>query len=374
MEESSDKIELRRKISEKVEETLYKIVEKSLNEKSSVNSVINITKKYKSMPKQSLADILVKRAVRKTTIEGAINGAGISGCEIAVAAPFPEPSHKIAATAGILTLISADVAYTTKIQMQLILEIANLYDCPYKMDDEDDVWLIFKAALGLKGVEKAGAYGRFIFAEAAKKQFRKLLRTGIRKAIQNQVSKLAGKQVARYLGEKYVMRLIPFANIGLSAYLNNRISKSVGKWAKVKAKIRSSLFKSVDSIKSENKTHLKWSLPIIFHLATAEDKLTDNHLTIYSQVNNRIKLTKKDYSFVNEIIEDEFLINRLAENLNNIENGKIKENLFDIGLTTAAVNLKPSSELHACLLHLSSIMDVDYNEKLLKAKIKYLKQ
>jgi hypothetical protein len=79
--------------------------------------------------------------------------------------------------------------------MQLMLAMAALYDCPLDPDDEDDAYVIFKAALGLKGTERVGSYGRFIFAETARKQFRKLLRTGVRRAVQDFVVKAAGPRI-----------------------------------------------------------------------------------------------------------------------------------------------------------------------------------
>jgi len=112
-----------------------------------------------------------------------------------VAVPVPEPSHKIAAASGVVASIAGDMAFSTAVQMRLLQEIGHIYGCPFDEDDEEDVWVVFQAAQGLKGVEKMGAYARFIFTETAKKQFRALLRTGIRRGLQNQVIKVAGRKV-----------------------------------------------------------------------------------------------------------------------------------------------------------------------------------
>lgn len=123
--------------------------------------------------------------------------------------------------------------------MQLLLEIGEIYECPFRRDDEDDVWLIFKAALGIKGTERAGAYGRFIFTEAAEKQFRHFLRNeGRRRAAQEALRRIAGKEVAQYLSEKALLGLIGVFNIAFGAWFNRWVTRNVGKWAKVKAKIR----------------------------------------------------------------------------------------------------------------------------------------
>ncbi len=86
--------------------------------------------------------------------------------------------------------------------MQLLLSIAELYGCPFEPDDEEDVWTVFKAALGLKGIERVGSYGRFAATELARKQVRKVLRNGLRKSIQDRVIKLAGPTIGRYLAKK----------------------------------------------------------------------------------------------------------------------------------------------------------------------------
>lgn len=366
-----NKERVKQKILDTVHNTLFSVVKKSLDQDNAKKRVMKVREKYKGLPNDVVSGILIKYAVRKTTIEGGSNSVAISGCEGLIAAPVPDAAHKIAAGTGVITFITTDVAYTTKVQMQLLLEIAELYDCPYDNNDEDDVWLIFKAALGLKGVERTTVYGRFIFNEAAKKQFRRLLRTGIRKSLQDRVGKIAGRQVARYLGEKYILRLIPILNIAIGAEINHKITKQVGKYAKVKAKIRSSLFNSLKKIEFEDATFLKWTLPIIFYIGTIDDKLTDNHLMVYSQVNNRINLNKNEEKFILNIINDEKIEELLFDNLSNIKNENIKKSLFDISLSCAAVNLKFSNNINIILQEISKVLGNKYSKKDLKNKIKY---
>jgi hypothetical protein len=134
--------------------------------------------------------MLIRRATRKTKWEGAANGVAVTGCEVLVAAPVPEPTHKVAAATGAVGLLLGDIAYTTRVQMQLLLAIAELYGCPLEPDDEEDLWVVFKSALGLKGIERVGSYGRFVVVETARKQFRVFLRTGLRRAIQSVVIRI----------------------------------------------------------------------------------------------------------------------------------------------------------------------------------------
>jgi hypothetical protein len=110
-----------------------------LNEEKAAKKASALREKFPGMPKDALATILTKRAVRKTMIEGFGNGGAVTAAETVIATPAPELGQRLLALSGIGTLLAADVAYTTKVQMQLLLEIGEIYECPFSKDDEDDV-------------------------------------------------------------------------------------------------------------------------------------------------------------------------------------------------------------------------------------------
>lgn len=363
---------LRNQIHEKISNGILFVVKAGINDEKS-NVRINILRtKYKTLPNDHLAQILIKNAIRITTIEGFANGGGVSGCETVLAAD-PEPFGKIAAGAGSVALVLADATFTTKVQLQLIFDLATLYGCSYDKDDEEDVWQIFKAALGTKGTEKVVGYGRFIFEETAKKQFRKLLRTGIRKTLQNGLNKISTKQVAKLLAEKYLMRLIYLANMVIGAFLNFTVTKSVGKWAKTKAKVRTSTFKNINKLILLSRENAILSLPILFYVSTADDKLTDNEAVLYAQTEKCLSLTELEMNKVKKMVEDDDLAPSLKEELKNISNEEIKKRLFDIAITASAINLKERDSQHNCLIELSGIFGIPYERKMLTERIKDFK-
>ena len=355
-------------------EIVTSVVRASLNSKKAEANAKAIREKYRGLPIDVLADILIKWAARKTKWEGAASGLGVTGCEAVVAVPAPEPSHKVAAGTGVVALLLGDIAYTTRIQIQLLLAIADLYGCPFDPDDEEDVWVVFKAALGLKGTERVGSYGRFIFTETARKQFRKVLRTGIRRAIQNRVVRIAGPRIGRYLGEKYVMRLVPFVNAAIGYAFNNKVTKSIGRWAKVKSKVRSTTFKQVMQIQEHEPEALVWVLPTIFYVGTADDKLTENVLTLYSQTNRRLPLDDQQVQRVESLIDDVELPRILAEKLLRIRTEKARNALYDIALTTAAVNFDPQKEHEECLAELAQYLKVNFKVSDLREKVSYFQR
>src|SRR6266705_4743452 len=132
-------------IKKRLQEAFFTAVRACLNEHKAAQRAASVREKYPGMPQDVLAKILIDRAVRKTMIEGAANGGAITAAEAVIAVPAPEAGQRVLAISGIAALMAGDVAYATKIQMQLLLEIGEIYRCPFSKDDEDDVWLIFKA-------------------------------------------------------------------------------------------------------------------------------------------------------------------------------------------------------------------------------------
>ncbi len=346
------------------------LVKSLLNDNKAKARAEKFKNKYSGLPSDAIADRLILNACRKTKWEGAGNGGAITGLEALLV--NPEPTSKPAVIGGIVGLLLSDIGYTTKIQIQLMLEIGALYGAPYNSLDEEDVWIVFKAALGSSGAEKVGGYLRFIYTEAAKKQFRKLLRSGLRRSIQNQVLKIAGKQVAKLLSEKAVMRLIPILNAAIGYYFNNIITKKIGKWAKVKSKIRVSAFSKIFDLDKIDKNSKKWVLPIIYSVGTADDKISENLLALYSQSSARLALTpEQDADVVNMIDRDDF--DKILESgLKEITKKEVRKILFDIALTAASINLSPTKEHEDRLKEVGKDLSIIFNKKDLKARVKYL--
>jgi hypothetical protein len=346
-----------------------------LNEEKASKKVSALRDKFPGMPKDALAKILTKQAIRKTMIEGAATGGAITAAEAVIAVPVPEGGQRVGAIAGIVALLATDVAYTTTIQMQLLLEIGELYDCPFSKNDEDDVWLIFMTALGVKGTERVGFYGRFIFTETAKKQFRSFLRTGARQATQEAVRRIAGKEIAKYVSEKALMRLIPVANAAISAWFNRWVTGRVGKWAKVRAKIRASTFQSIDRIKAAEREATILTLPIIFFTGTGNGEVTDNIITLYSQATARLELSEAEIEKVEKILDAESLEASLNEPLRRLRSSTAKVEILSVGITAAAASrLTFNAEQHSCLMGISETLGLSYSREQLEEKIAYFRK
>lgn len=351
------------------------MVRKGLSDDKARQRADEVRSKYPGLTRDALADVLIKRATKRTGAAGAASGLAITGCEALLVAPVPEPSHKVAAASGIVASITGDLTYATVVQMRLLQEIGHIYECSFDEDDEEDVWLVLQAAQGLKGVEKAGSYVSFIFTETARKQFRAALRTGIRRTVQLKVIKVAGPRVGRLLAEKYVMRAVPLLNIGIGFTFNRWFTKRVGQWAKVRARIRSGMFRTVDKLKLHDAQVAALTLPIIFHVGTSADKLTDNTLTLYAQTAKRLKLTDDEVAAMSQLNEDQDLEDLLSRISARIECQQIRSLLFEVALITAAASrLEFVEEHHQCLVRLSDGLKVKYSKTDLTTKIAAFKQ
>jgi hypothetical protein len=75
-------------------------VEAAMSEETASEQVSRVRRDYHGLPNDALADVLTKRCARRTKWEGALNGAGVTALEVAIADPIPEPAHKAVAIAG----------------------------------------------------------------------------------------------------------------------------------------------------------------------------------------------------------------------------------------------------------------------------------
>jgi hypothetical protein len=188
------------------------------------------------------------------------------------------------------------------------------------------------------------------------------------------VIRVAGPRVGLYIGEKYVMRLIPVVNTGLGYWFNNTITKSVGRWAKVRAKIRSSTFRHAEKIAAEESDALVWILPTIFHVGTAADSLTEGVLTLYSQCAKRIPLTEEQKRRVADLIDSEELSDILKDQLPRLGSVVARQALYEIALTTAAASLNPTQQERECVKSIAEWLEVPNTPESLDARVQYLKR
>jgi hypothetical protein len=170
------------------------------------------------------------------------------------------------------------------------------------------------------------------------------------------------------------MRLLPVLNAGLGYWFNNTITKSVGRWAKVRAKLRSSAFRQMELVAADSTETFVWILPIIFHVGTASDRLTESVLTLYSQCAKRLPLSSEQEARVAELVDAEDPSEILKEQMPRIKSAASKQALYEIALTTAAAGLEPGHAERQCIRDLATWLELTYAPESLDARVQYLKR
>ncbi len=360
---------------ERVHTTLVKTISSGIHADNAEDRLRKLREIYVGMPPEQLAQLLIRTAQRKTQISGGISGTTTTGSDMLFFAPDPTLLTKAFGLGGMAASVSGDLINVSRIQMQLIYDIAMLYGVPYDPDDEEDIWAIFMAAFGSKGLEKASLYTHRVFAEFARRQLGNLMKSGMKQTVQVWARKVLGRTLAKLLAERYVMRLIPVANIAIGAVGNGLVTKQVGKWAVVRARIRSATFKHMDVLLKSGREHVELIPAVIFLAGTADDTLTVNAAGLYRQSLKRLGLTDGEKENVQRLLNEFDVEQAVIEQLEEIKDPDVRKHLFGLALVTnAAATLKAKAEDHTTLTRIAAALRQPYRPPHLQEKIRELKK
>lgn len=169
------------------------------------------------MPADTMCRRLGKIAARRAAIAGALAGTAVSADEVIAFLTAGEAGVGLPANIAIAAgAILAEVFFVTRLQIQLVADIANVCGTPLDADRPEDIITVFSLATGGTGAELKDI-----------SDFHEYLR-----------GELAGrlKAVAKKIGLKRLKRSalnasVPFASILMSAAANYRNTKAIGKAA-----------------------------------------------------------------------------------------------------------------------------------------------
>lgn len=175
-----------------------------------------IRQRYPGVSPANQAKRAIQLAARHTAVAGVISAGGMTALELSSVGP---QALITVPTAG--TLIVSDVAFCTRTQLRTTYDLSVIHGAPLAMDDIEDCYLIFQAAVGVKTVELAGRIPKEVGPKVVAYNVRMLLRSGLRKTLQEVLKKAAGTEVARKLTERTLMRLlVPGFSVLLSSSFN----------------------------------------------------------------------------------------------------------------------------------------------------------
>lgn len=182
-------------------------------------------KKYPTLSTDSLVKKLIQVAARNSGLLGAIVGAAVSADEIAAIVTAGGGIGIPANIAIALTAIMGEAVLLVRMQLQLVANIAKLYDVPLDLDDPEDILTIMAFALGGSIAEMAGKAGMKIGKKVTEKGVRKYISKGVLKTIQRLGRKIGIKILQRTI----IKYAVPIASIGVGSGWNYLATKAVGK-------------------------------------------------------------------------------------------------------------------------------------------------
>lgn len=184
-------------------------------------------RKYPGACASDLVKQLVTLTSKHNAVAGGISAAGISALELASFGP-----QVIATVPAVGSFVIADIAFCTRAQLRAIYDLSVLHGAPLSVDDADDCYFIFLAALGIELGEIAGGIGKAVGPGVVAYNVRKLLRSGLRKALQQALKKVGGTQLARKLTERAMLRLlVPGINVPVASGFNYYFTRQLLKAA-----------------------------------------------------------------------------------------------------------------------------------------------
>lgn len=179
-----------------------------------------IRRRYPGASPTNQARKAISLAAKHNMIAGGLTASAISALEVSSLGP-----QAIITVPTLAASILAEVAYCTRTQLRTTFDLSVIHGAPLALDDVEDCYFVFLAALGMRlqelGLETAKGLGPKVVAY----NLRKLLRTGLRRGLQEVLKKIGGTWLARKLTERALLRLlVPGINIPVAAYANHRFT------------------------------------------------------------------------------------------------------------------------------------------------------
>jgi hypothetical protein len=133
--------------------------------------------KYPGFSREQIAQKLINVASTNAALAGAATGAIVSTDEIVALFTAGEGGIGLPANIAVaLTAVSAEILFTTRLQLQLVAGLGALYDVPLDPEDPEDILIILSFAFGGGIAELAGKEGMKVGGKLAEATIRKYIK------------------------------------------------------------------------------------------------------------------------------------------------------------------------------------------------------
>src|SRR4051812_8726859 len=175
--------------------------------------------KYPGLTRDQIAEKLCDLATRYAALAGGASGATASAA-FAATIGTAGGAGVVAVPAG-LAAITAEMLYTTRLQVRLVYDLSTIYGYPINVEDPEDLYKAFCMAYGVAfATGNAGAMVKATAPEIARAQIRGLI-NGQTAAIQQVAIRLLGPKIGRQITQRAILRAaVPVVGIGISATWN----------------------------------------------------------------------------------------------------------------------------------------------------------
>jgi hypothetical protein len=322
---------------------------------------------HPNLKQAELAKKLIDKAKNKASWSGAGSGAGATLSEALIALPDPTGISKVSGITGLVASVAGDITATSRAQVQMIYDLAQLHGVPYALDDTDEAWTILLASQGARGSEKEqdapkqGA-GPMMFESRAMEKMQGLLRQGFRRGSNDWIRRFILLELSKVLASRSVLLATPVINAAFGAGFNAIDTNRVGKWSLVRARVRKEVFRRVDDLLAVGGRDLADALiAVVLYAATPGDRLTANGAMLLRQCMKRAALTDEEQHRLETLLDRDDARLAIEERLGEIESQTIRDELMELAvLINAATTFNSNPEDHRVLRALGSALDVSY--------------
>lgn len=182
--------------------------------------------KYPGLTSDQIAGKLCELATRYAALAGGASGATASAA-FAATIGTAGGVGVVALPAG-LAAITAEMLYTTRLQIRLVYDFSIVYGCPINVEDPEDLYKAFCMAYGVAyAAGNAGIAVKAAAPEVARAQIRGLI-NGQTAAIQQVAIRVLGPRIGRQITQRAILRAaVPVIGVGISATWNYVSTNSI---------------------------------------------------------------------------------------------------------------------------------------------------
>ena len=302
--------------------------------------------KYPGLAPDEIADKLISVTVKYATIAGGVTGATASAGQI---------SSLISGGMSLTLMvgsIGAEMLYLAKIQMRLVLDLANVYDLQLNADDPEDILMIFGYALGIAPTELIGQGVQVATKAGTPRVIKKYITKGSLKSVQSVSQKLIGKKILQRTIIKFVT---PLASVVVGSSYNYVITKSVGAIAKAHLKNRGQVTDELRQLVSRQNTYIIAFPAAAMYMAQVDGEFSAKEKDFYRALLSRMSFEEHTQTeFQKVVASEENILDAIAE----IEDEEVKSSLIEVMVLMAVYDGKLAKEEREFLITTADYLNV----------------